>query len=251
MNTDEITRRNALLGLAALGASGVVASGSTSNTSSNAVLTQEDLGWDDATSKYTLPDLPYAYDALNTVIDEQTMRIHHDMHHAGYVKGLNNALSKLNLIRWDQGDDSLIQHWQRQLSFHMGGHINHTLYWSGMQSEFSGGGGQPDGNLAHMIKNSFGSFGKFAKQFKLAATKVEGSGWAWLVYEPLSKQLMVTQMQNQQDMMFTGAIPLLGVDVWEHAYYLKYQNKRANYIDGFMRVINWTEVSKRFERARI
>lgn len=251
MNTDELSRRNAIIGMAALGATGVVAAGGTSKESTRAILSQADLGWDAATGKYTLPALPYDYDALSTVIDEQTMRIHHDIHHAGYVKGLNKALSKLNLIRWDQGDASLIQHWQRQLSFHMGGHINHTLYWSGMQSEFSGGSGQPQGNLGHMIKNSFDSFGKFEKQFKLAATKVEGSGWGWLVYEPLSKRLMVTQMQNQQDLMFTGAIPLLGVDVWEHAYYLKYQNKRADYINGFMRIINWTEVSKRFELARI
>lgn len=249
MNT-QLSRRNAMISLAALGATGVVASSTAARESSNALLSQADLGWDAAAEKYILPDLPYAYDALSMVIDEKTMRIHHDKHHAGYVKGLNNAMTQLNLIRWDQGDVSLIQHWQRQLSFHMGGHINHTLYWSGMQSEFSGGGGQPQGNLIHAIKQSFGSFGKFEKQFKLAAAKVEGSGWGYLVYEPVSRRLMVTQMQNQQDMMFAGAIPLLGVDVWEHAYYLKYQNKRADYIDGFMRIINWTEISKRFERAR-
>jgi len=247
----EITRRNALAGMAALSATGILASAKSqrANTAKN-TLSQADLGWDQASSQYTLPDLPYAYDALNAVIDEQTMRIHHDKHHAGYVRGVNKALAQLEAIRWEQGDPTLIQHWQRQLSFHMGGHINHTLFWSGMKPEIDGGGGQPAGNLSQKIKQSFGSFGKFAKQFKLAATKVEGSGWGWLVYEPVSRQLLVTQMQNQQDMMFPGAIPLLGVDVWEHAYYLKYQNRRADYVEAFMRVINWDEISRRFEAAR-
>lgn len=247
----EITRRNAITGMAALGATGLIASASTTAASANSkLLTLDDLGWDAAKSEYTLPELPYAYDALKDVIDEQTMRIHHDKHHAGYIRGVNNAMKQLNLIRWDQGDPALIQHWQRQLSFHMGGHVNHTLFWSGMKPEADGGGGQPTGNLSQIIKRDFGSFGKFAKQYTLAATKVEGSGWGWLVYEPISHRLMVTQVQNQQDMMFAGAIPLLGVDVWEHAYYLKYQNRRAAYVEAFMRVINWDEISRRFESAR-
>ena len=247
----QISRRNAITSIAALSASGVIASANSStHTASSALITNQDLGWDAAKNEYVLPDLPYAYDALDEVIDEQTMRIHHDKHHAGYVRGVNNANKQLNAIRWEQGDPALIQHWQRQLSFHMGGHINHSLFWTGMKSESSGGGGQPTGNLSQVIKRDFGSFGKFAKHFKLAATKVEGSGWGWLVYEPVSHQLMITQVQNQQDMMIAGAVPLLGVDVWEHAYYLKYQNRRADYVEGFMRVINWDEISRRFESAR-
>ncbi len=244
-----ITRRSALTGLAALGATGMLASTASASTNTP-YLAQADLGWDPATGQYTLPDLPYAYDALKAVIDEQTMRIHHDKHHAGYVKGANKALAELEKIRWRQGDESLTQHWQRQLSFHMGGHINHTLFWTSMKPELLGGGTQPTGNLSNAIKSDFGSFGKFMTQFKLAAAKVEGSGWGYLVYEPLSRRLMVTQMQNQQDMMFTGAIPLLGVDVWEHAYYLKYQNRRADYIEAFTTIIDWTEISRRFEAAR-
>lgn len=246
----EISRRNAIASMAALGAAGVIASPAQGATNKVGLLTLNDLGWDVKSSEYTLPDLPYAYDALSTAIDEQTMRIHHDKHHAGYVRGLNNAIKQLEMIRWEQGDPTLIQHWQRQLSFHMGGHVNHTLFWSGMKSELAGGGGQPTGNLSQIIKRDFGSFGKFAHQFKLAATKVEGSGWGWLVYEPFSKSLMITQVQNQQDMMIAGAVPLLGVDVWEHAYYLKYQNRRSDYIEAFMNVINWDEVSRRFEAAR-
>jgi len=245
-----ISRRKACAGLAAVGVTSALVSNVASAKATSGILTQDDLGWDKDKDEYTLPPLPYPYDSLRAVIDEETMRIHHDKHHAGYVRGLNNALQKLNAIRWDQGDANLIQHWQRQLSFHMGGHINHTLFWKSMKSEFDGGGGQPTGNLLAVINRDFGSFGKFTKQFTLAATKVEGSGWGWLVYEPMSNRLLISQMQNQQDMLFSGAIPLLGVDVWEHAYYLKYQNRRADYVEGFMRIIDWGEISRRFESAR-
>ena len=247
---NQVSRRNALASIAALGVSGVVTNSAMASSTTPQILSPEDLGFDRASNKFTLPKLPYTYDALSSVIDEQTMRVHHGKHHAGYVRGLNTATKELENIRWDQNDGKLIQHWQRQLSFHMGGHVNHTLFWKGMTPELLGGGGQPTGNLSQAIKNDFGSFGKFARQFRLAASKVEGSGWGYLVYEPMSGKLMVTQMQNQQDMMFAGAIPLLGIDVWEHAYYLKYQNRRADYIDAFMNIINWDEVSRRYSAAR-
>jgi Fe-Mn family superoxide dismutase len=178
-----------------------------------------------------------------------TMMIHHSKHHAGYVRGLNNALQKLKAIREGDGDASTLQHWQRQLSFHAGGHINHTLFWTGMAPESKGGGGNPTGSLADAINRDFGSADKFRMQFKAAAASVEGSGWGWLVYEPIAQRLMILQMQNQQQMMFAGAIPLLGVDVWEHAYYLNYQNRRADYIDAFMNIINWDEIQKRYDAA--
>ncbi len=251
MNHD-MTRRDAIGGMAAIGALGFA--GSTASAAQPKVrqahISPAAMGFDATTREYKLPDLPYAYDALEPVIDEQTMRIHHDKHHAGYVNGANNALKQLEAIRMGSGDAGLIQHWQRQLSFHMGGHINHTLFWSSMKPEGAGGGGQPAGNLSNQIINDFGSFGHFTKHFTAAATKVEGSGWGWLVYEPAAKQLMVLQMQNQQDLLFTGAIPLLGVDVWEHAYYLKYQNRRADYVEAFLRVVDWEEISRRFESAR-
>jgi len=208
-----------------------------------------ELGFDESTNEYTLPDLPYAYDALSPYIDVITMTIHHTKHHAGYVRGLNKALKQLHTIRWEKGDPGTIQHWQRQLSFHAGGHINHSLFWTGMAPEANGGGGDPTGSLAKAIVRDFGSVDKFKWQFKAAAKTVEGSGWGWLVYEPMSKRLMISQMQNQQDMMFAGAIPLLGVDVWEHAYYLSYQNRRADYLSAFMNVINWTEIQRRYDAA--
>lgn len=244
----DVSRRQALGSMAALGAGAAIASAAQPKIRTRTI-SPAALGYDQATGKYVLPPLPYAYDALEPVIDEQTMRIHHDKHHAGYVRGLNTALEKLAEIRWDP-DSEVLQHWQRQLSFHMGGHINHTLFWAGMKPESEGGGLQPGGNLMNQIIQDFDSFQRFTSHFTRAATRVEGSGWGWLVYEPASGKLMITQMQNQQDMMLTGASPLLGVDVWEHAYYLKYQNKRSAYVENFMRVINWDEVSRRFEAAR-
>lgn len=249
--TDDFSRRQAMGGMAALGALGIAGGGVSAAQPKHREhhASPAAIGYDTQKNAFVLPDLPYAYDALEPLIDEQTMRLHHGKHHAGYVKGANNALKELEKIR-SGGDAGLIQHWQRQLSFHMGGHINHTLFWTGMAPENNGGGGLPGGDLAHQIKADFGSLAKFQDQFTAAAGKVEGAGWGWLVFEPASRRLLVLQMQNQQEMMFAGAVPLLGVDVWEHAYYLKYQNRRADYIEAFMRLVNWPEISRRYEAAR-
>lgn len=251
----EINRRQALTTMTTMTATAAGVAGFSSLSSAStlaASLTDQQLGFNTTTGEYQLPDLPYAYDALRPHIDVITMTIHHTKHHAGYVKGLNNAINKLKAIREGNGDASTIQHWQRQLAFHAGGHINHALFWTGMSPDKDHGGqggGTPTGSLAKAINRDFGSFDQFAMQFKAASKSVEGSGWGWLVYEPIAKQLMITQMQNQQDMMFTGAIPLLGVDVWEHAYYLTYQNRRADYISAFMNIINWPEIQRRYEIA--
>ncbi len=242
--TIDLTRRQAIATMTATTA-GIAGLASIAPASTLATL---NLGFDNSTNEYTLPDLPYAYDALEPHIDATTMTIHHSKHHAGYVKGLNNALKQLHAIRWNKGDPGTLQHWQRQLAFHAGGHINHTLFWQGMAPN-KNQGGNPTGTLAKAIIRDFGSIEKFNWQFKAAAKSVEGSGWGWLVYEPMSKQLMITQMQNQQNMMFAGTIPLLGVDVWEHAYYLAYQNRRAEYLNAFMNVINWSEIQRRFDAA--
>ena len=243
--TADMTRRQALSGMTAA-AAGIAGLSSIAHASTLASI---DLGFDADSNEYTLPPLPYGYDELAPHIDEQTMRIHHNKHHAGYVRGLNKALHQLHAIRWEKGDPGTLQHWQRQLSFHAGGHINHTLFWTGMAPESKGGGGDPSGSLSKAITKDFGSVDKFKWQFKAAAKAVEGSGWGWLVYEPLAQRLMILQMQNQQQMMFAGAIPLLGVDVWEHAYYLSYQNRRADYLEAFMKIINWTEIQNRYNAA--
>lgn len=197
--------------------------------------------------KYTLPDLPYAYDALEPHIDAQTMRIHHSIHHQGYVNGLNNALDKLAEARV-KDDFSLIKHWSREVSFHGGGHYLHTLFWSAMTPN---GGGEPfDSDLKSEINRSFGNFNAFKKHFLAASNAVEGSGWGVLAWEPVGKRLIIHQVEKQQDMSTWSNIPLLMVDVWEHAYYLKYQNRRGAYTEAFMNVVDWQEVARRFEIAK-
>lgn len=200
-------------------------------------------GWDSAKGEYVLPPLPYAFNALEPFIDAQTMEIHHDKHHAGYVKGANKALAELAKLRAGDGDGSLIKAYERDLAFNGAGHVNHCIFWQVMAPPSKGGGGKPSGDLAAAIDRDFGSFDAFAKQFQEAAGAVEGSGWAWLVHEPVSGRLMVLQSEKHQNLTIWGVQPLLGVDVWEHAYYLKYQNKRADYVKAFMNLINWGTVA--------
>ena len=195
--------------------------------------------------KYTLPELPYAYDALEPYYDEQTVRIHHDMHHKAYVDGLNNALAKLAEAR-DKGDYALIKHWEKELAFQGSGHVLHTLFWENMTPKSSG---TPSGALLEQIEKDFSSFDAFQKQFSAAAGAVEGSGWAVLGWQPQLGQLLITQVEKHQDLTVWGIVPLLILDVWEHAYYLKYQNRRAEWI-SLWNIVNWEIVEKRFESAR-
>ncbi len=208
-------------------------------------------GWDAAKGEYVLPPLPYPAEALEPAIDAQTMKLHHDKHHAGYVRGLNTALKELEKIRSGQGDEKLTKHWMRELAFHGSGHANHTLFWQVMAPPDQGGGGQPeDSNLSQQIEKDFGSFDSFASQFKAASNAVEGSGWGMLVYHPMADKLMVMQAEKHQDLTIWGVAPLMGVDVWEHAYYLKYQNERGKYVDAFMSVVNWPRVAELFAEAK-
>lgn len=214
-----------------------------------------DLGlFDEALGQFVLPPLPYAADALEPHIDARTMEIHHGRHHAAYVSGANKALSELARIRAAGGDPGLVKHWANQLSFHLGGHINHTLFWNMMAPTgrpVTGPvpGPTPGGPLARAIAASFGTFEQLVAQFRSTAVSVEGSGWAWIAVEPWSKQLLVIQQEKQQDLWVTGAQPVLGVDVWEHAYYLRYQNKRADYVNAFLNVVNWDFCESLYARA--
>jgi len=234
----DIDRRTALLGMGAIAASVPALSA--------LGMTRQDLGYNAETGEYTLPPLPYAYDALEPFIDTETMKIHHDKHHAGYVKGLNNAVAQLSAIRAKDADIGLIKHWERELAFHGSGHVNHVLFWTGMGPDTPKA---PTGPLAEAISRDFGSFDAFTTQYTAAATKVEGSGWGWLAYEPLAGRLIVLQGEKHQNLTMTGSVPLLGVDVWEHAYYLKYQNRRADYVQSFMKIVNWPEIERRFAAA--
>lgn len=195
---------------------------------------------------YVLPELPYAYNALEPHYDEQTVRIHHDLHHKAYVDGLNNALTKLDDAR-NQGDFALIKHWEKELAFHGSGHILHTLFWENLTPQSSG---SPNENLLDQINQDFGSLESFKKQFSSAAAAVEGSGWAVLAWQPQLGKLLVLQVEKHQDLTVWGAVPLLILDVWEHAYYLKYQNRRAEWIAAWWNIVNWDVVKQRFTAVR-
>ena len=176
---------------------------------------------------YALPDLPYPADALEPHIDAQTMTLHHDKHHQGYVDGLNTALGKLKDLAGGEPDKSAIGANQRAISFNGSGHVLHTLFWATMAPPNQGGGGEPSGNLADAINTQFGSFDAFKSYFQAAAGGVKGSGWGILAYEPVGGNL-ITEAVNEHDVYhLAGTTPLLPVDVWEHAYYLKYQNERG------------------------
>ena len=195
---------------------------------------------------YELPPLPYDYKALEPHIDEQTMRLHHDIHHKGYVDGLNAAGAKVAAMQ-DSGDYAAIQAVQRALAFHGSGHVNHVIFWENMGPK---GGGTPGGDLAKRINQDFGSFDKFQARFSAAATTVEGNGWGMLGWHPLADRLVVLAPMNHQNQGIHGAIPILMLDVWEHAYYLKYQNKRAAYVQAWWNVVNWENVAQRYDLAR-
>jgi superoxide dismutase, Fe-Mn family len=194
---------------------------------------------------HELPALPYEYNALEPHIDEQTLRLHHDKHHKAYVDGLNNAETKLQEAR-EKADFALAKHWTRELAFHGSGHVLHSLYWSVMAPSGKGGGGKPDVEFLRRLETDFGSFEIFYKQFSATAFAVEGSGWAILAASPLAKKLEILTAEKHQDLTQWGCIPILAVDVWEHAYYLKYQNRRADYIAAWWNVINWPEVARRW-----
>ncbi|MGQ8875236.1 Fe-Mn family superoxide dismutase [Paenibacillus sp. TSA_86.1] len=195
---------------------------------------------------HTLPPLPYAYNALEPHIDELTMRIHHDKHHQSYVDGLNVAEKKLAESR-KKNNFELIKHWERELAFNGAGHYLHTIFWTIMNPA---GGGKPTGMLAEQIKRDFGSYEAFKNQFTEAANKVEGSGWAMLVWSPRAHRLEILQAEKHQNLSQSDIVPLLPLDVWEHAYYLKHQNERKKYIEDWWNVVYWPAVAERYETAR-
>ena len=199
---------------------------------------------------FKLPPLGYDYDALEPHIDAETMKIHHDKHHAAYVAKLNVAvaaapgLEKKTIEEILSGLDAAPEAARKDLRNHGGGHYNHSLFWQALKKA---GGGQPAGELAKAIDTAFGSFAKWQDAFSDAAMKTFGSGWAWLVWR--GGKLVVESTPNQDSPLSTGGAPLVGIDVWEHAYYLKYQNRRADYVKAFQNVINWEFVGARFAKV--
>lgn len=196
--------------------------------------------------EHTLPPLPYPYNALEPYIDEKTMRIHHDKHHKVYVDDLNKAEKKLQEAR-KSGNFDLVKHWERELAFNGAGHYLHTIFWDTMSPK---GGGRPEGELLEQIKQNFGSYDAFHDQFSKAAEKVEGGGWAVLVWSPRSHRLEILTAEKHQNLSQWDIVPLLPLDVWEHAYYLKHQNERPKYITDWWNVVYWPEVAKRYDQAK-
>ncbi|WP_078431249.1 superoxide dismutase [Metabacillus halosaccharovorans] len=195
---------------------------------------------------HTLPPLPYAYDALEPYIQQEIMRLHHDKHHQSYVDGLNKAEKEMQKAR-KTGNYELIKHWEREAAFHGAGHYLHTIFWSIMTPN---GGGKPSGMLMREINLSFGSFEQFKQHFSEAAKNVEAVGWAILVWSPRAQRLEILQAEKHQNLSQWDVIPLLTLDVWEHAYYLQYKNDRKKYVDNWWNVVNWKEVERRFHEAQ-
>ncbi len=195
---------------------------------------------------YTLPDLDYDYGALEPHISGEIMQLHHDKHHAAYVAGANTALEKMAEAR-ENGDLSGVNKFEKDLAFNLGGHVNHSVFWKNMSPD---GGGRPDGELAAAIDEFFGSFDGFQKHFEASAAGLQGSGWSMLVWDVLGQRLNVMQLFDQQGNLPAAQIPVLQLDMWEHAFYLQYKNVKADYVKAWWNVANWADATQRFNRAK-
>jgi Fe-Mn family superoxide dismutase len=195
---------------------------------------------------YTLPELPYDYSALEPHYSAKQVELHHSKHHAAYVQGANAVLEKLETAR-EKKDFSAINLLQKNLAFHLSGHVLHSLLWNNLSPK---GGGDPDGELAAGIYESFRSVDGMRAQMTEAATNVQGSGWAALAWEPVSKTLVVEQIYDHQGNIGNGTVPILVLDMWEHAYYLQYQNEKAKWVTAFWKLVNWPDVAQRFTKVR-
>jgi Fe-Mn family superoxide dismutase len=195
---------------------------------------------------YTLPALPYSHDALEPHLSREILELHHGAHHAAYVKGANDTLEKLGDAR-QSGKFDYIGQLEKSLAFNVAGHVLHSLLWRNLSAD---GGGEPGGDLARAIEKDFGSFRGFKEQLSAAAGSVQGSGWGALSWEPLGQRLIVEQVFDHQGNTGNASVPILVIDMWEHAYYLQYRQKKAQWIEAFWRLVNWRDVEKRFALTR-
>lgn len=203
--------------------------------------------------KYELPPLPYNYDALEPYIDARTMEIHYTKHHQTYTDKFNAALESCSTEIQEKDIVEILSNLElvpanqkSAINFNGGGYDNHRIFWNNMKPN---GGGEPGGSLADAINSSFGSFSEFKEKFSSTTVLIQGSGWGWLVYNPINKKVEYKSMPNQTSPRTEGLIPLLGCDVWEHAYYLKYQNRRPEYVSNWWNIINWDDVGQRFNEV--
>ncbi|WP_430335160.1 superoxide dismutase [Rhodococcus sp. ACT016] len=196
---------------------------------------------------YTLPDLPYDYAALEPHISGKIMELHHDKHHAAYVAGANAALDKLAELREADAVAPVVNLHEKNLAFHLGGHTNHSVFWNNLSPE---GGDKPEGELAAAIDDFFGSFDAFRAHFSANANGIQGSGWSILAWDSIGQRLIIVQLYDQQGNISIGLTPLLMLDMWEHAFYLDYQNVKGDYVNAFWNIVNWADVADRFAKAR-
>jgi Fe-Mn family superoxide dismutase len=197
---------------------------------------------------YQLPKLPYTLDALQPVISEEIMTLHYEKHHKTYVANLNKALEQYAEAE-KKNDLAAMVALQSAIKFNGGGHLNHTIFWTNLAPKNAGGGQPPQGALAKAIDAKFGSLDKFIELFSAKTVAIQGSGWGWLGYNKATAQLEICTCDNQDPLSTKGLIPLLGIDVWEHAYYLQYKNVRADYLKAIWTIVNWKNVSERYQAA--
>ena len=197
-------------------------------------------------SEYTLPDLPYDYAALEPHIAGQIMQLHHDKHHATYVGGANTALEKLAEAR-ETGNLAAVNLHEKNLAFNLGGHVNHSIFWANLSPD---GGDKPTGELAAALDENFGSFDAFRAHFEATALGIQGSGWSVLAWDTLGQRPLIFQLFDQQGNVPVGIVPLVMLDMWEHAFYLQYLNVKADYVKAWWNVVNWADATRRFETAR-
>lgn len=195
--------------------------------------------------RYSLPDLTYDYAALEPWYSAEVLELHHGKHHAAYVKGANDAIDALDAAR-ESDDFAQLTMLEKNLAFHLSGHVLHSLLWQNLSPA---GGGEPDGPLAAAIQEHFGSFDRFRRHLSAATATVQGVGWGALAWEPMGQRLVVEQIYDHQGNIGQAAVPLLVIDSWEHAYYLQYRNVKADYIDAMWNLVDWTDVSRRFDAA--
>jgi Fe-Mn family superoxide dismutase len=195
--------------------------------------------------KFQLPQLPYSLDALQPVISEEIMNLHYNKHHNAYVTNLNNALQQYEEAQ-QKNDLAAMVALQSAIKFNGGGHINHSIFWTNLAPSKSGGGQPPEGELALALRNEFGSLEKFIEVMSAKTVAIQGSGWGWLGYNKINGGLELITCDNQDPLSVKGLVPLLGIDVWEHAYYLQYKNVRADYVKAIWNIINWKNVAERY-----
>ncbi|QBJ96727.1 superoxide dismutase [Rhodococcus sp. ABRD24] len=196
---------------------------------------------------YTLPELPYDYAALEPHISGKIMALHHDKHHAAYVAGANTALDKLAELREADALAPVVNLHEKNLAFHLGGHTNHSVFWNNLSPD---GGDKPEGELAAAIDDQFGSFDAFRSHFSANANAIQGSGWSILAWDSIGQRMIIVQLYDQQGNISIGLTPLLMLDMWEHAFYLDYQNVKGDYVNAFWNIVNWNDVATRFAAAR-